>query len=178
MTGTDDKPTPPERRRGHGSPIARKRAARLAAVQALYEIDLAQANTETVLADVLRNRLGWEIDGERYVPADPALLSSIVRGARARRPELDALITAALGAKANPGRLELLIRTILYAGLYELVAHPEISAPIIISEYVDIGHAFFAGSEPGIINGILDHAARRLRTVELAGRLRTGAGAT
>jgi len=163
-----------DKRRGQGSPIARRRAARLAAVQALYEIELAGASTETVLADVVRNRLGWEIDGERYVPADPALLSSIVRGARARRPELDGLIAESLGAKAKPGRLELLIRTILHAGLYELLAHPEVSAAIVISEYVDIGHAFFAGSEPGIINGILDHAARRLRAVELSARVRTG----
>lgn len=166
----------PGRRRGQGSPIARRRAARLAAVQALYEIELAQASTETVLADVLRNRLGWEVDGERYVAADPALLSSIVRGARARRPELESLLNAAQGAKAKPGRMELLIRTILYAGLYELVAHPEVTARIIISEYVDIGHAFFAGREPGMINGILDHAARRLRAVELDGRVSSGHG--
>ncbi len=155
-------------RRGRGSAKARRGAARLAAVQVLYQIELLGAEPEAALAEFLQHRLGHEVDGVSYVAADPPLLSAIVRGVSARRADIDGILSAALDARMPLDRIELLLRAILRAGAFELLAHGDIHPRIILSEYVEIAHAFYQGREPGVINGVLDHVAHRLRAEELS----------
>ncbi len=155
-------------RTGGGSAKARRKAARLGAVQALYQIDLTGAAVETVVGEFVTHRLGEEIDGTKFVAGDPQLFSDIVRGAMHRKAEVDSVLTAALDPRFPIDRLELLLRAILRAGAYEIAVHLDTHPRILISEYVDVGHAFFAGREPAMVNGVLDHVARALRADDLA----------
>lgn len=155
-------------RTGGGSAKARRKAARLAAVQALYQIDLSGTGVETVVGEFVKHRLGEEIDGAKFVAGDPQLFSDIVRGAVHRREEVDGILAKALEPRFQIDRLELLLRAILRAGTYEMFVHNDVHPRILISEYVDVAHAFFAAREPGMVNGVLDHVARALRPDELA----------
>jgi transcription antitermination protein NusB len=157
------------------SPVARpaggtrrRSMARLAAVQALYQIDLSGARPQTVIAEFQRHRLGREIDGEQYGEADPALFADIVTGTTERQADLDRAISAVLTPDWPLERLETVLRAILRAGAYELLARADVPARVAISEYLDIAHAFFAGKEPGLVNGVLDRLARVLRPADFA----------
>jgi len=138
-------------------------AARLAAVQALYQIEVSGASPANVVTEFLRHRLGQEGEGENFGAADDRLFADLVEGASARRDELDRYIIASLTPDWPLERLEIILRAILRAGAYELLARPEVPARVAISEYIDIAHAFFAGKEPGLINAVLDRLARVLR---------------
>ncbi len=165
-------------RTGGGSAKARRKAARLAAVQALYQIDLTggagqgvapdSARVETVVGEFVKHRLGGEIDGVACVPPDPQVFADVVRGAAHRRAEVDPLLAAALAPRHSLDRIEALLRAILRAGGYELFANAGTHPRVLINEYVDVAHAFFGGREPGMVNGVLDHVARALRPDELA----------
>jgi N utilization substance protein B len=137
-------------------------------VQALYQIDLSGTNAESVLGEFIKHRLGHEVDGDTYVAADPQLFSDILRGASARREELDGMLTSCLDATWPVDRLERLTRAILRAGAFELLVHVDTHPRIVISEYVDVAHAFFAGREPAMVNGVLDKLARAIRPDDLA----------
>ena len=152
----------------------RRSVARLAAVQALYQIDLSGTPAEQVIGEFLKHRLGREIDGERYGEADPALFAEIVRGAIERQADLDRAISAALTPDWPLERLETVLRAILRAGAFELMARSDVPAPVAINEYLDIAHAFFAGKEPGLVNGVLDRLAHVLRPGEIADERRGG----
>ncbi|MGH6981061.1 MAG: transcription antitermination factor NusB [Stellaceae bacterium] len=144
--------------------IGRSRA-RLAAVQALYQIDLNDTPVEDVIAE-LRERGD---DEEGFGDADDWLLGDIVRGAVANRDDLDSLLDEMLAPDWNLLRLEAVLRAVLRAGAYELLARLEIPARVVLNEYVDIAHAFFARKEPGMVNGVLDRVGRRLRPDEFHG---------
>ena len=147
---------------------SRRRLARLAAVQALYQLQLNPGiGTEAVIREFVRDRLGREIDGELYGEADVELFADIVRGVASDRERLDETLSAALSEEWPLGRLETILRLILEAGAYELARRPDIPPRVTMSEYVGIAHAFFSGSEPGLANGVLDHLARTLRGTEL-----------
>ena len=146
---------------------ARRSAARLAAVQALYQIELTGAELEPVLGEFVRHRFGAELDGERYVEPEPALFGEIVRGVQARRADLDPMIRSALGAQWTVERLELLLVAILRAGVWELLTQRAVAPRIIMNEYINLTHAFFGGREPGMVNAVLDRVAHVLRSDEL-----------
>jgi N utilization substance protein B len=152
--------------RPRGSAKARRTAARLAAVQCLYQISLADRPAAEAVAEFVEFRIGHEIDGVRFVPADVTLLTAIARGADAARADIDQLIDEAVHPPLERGRLELLLRAILGAGVWELMRHLDLPAPVIISEYVGVAAAFYGGTEPGLINGVLDRIARKLRPYE------------
>ncbi|MGH7038396.1 MAG: transcription antitermination factor NusB [Stellaceae bacterium] len=146
----------------------RRRRARLAAVQALYQLELNRdLKPDTVVAEFARHRLGREIDGEVYGEADAVLFADIVRGTAADRDRLDGEITAVLTEDWPLPRLETVLRAILRAGTYELVHREDIPPRVAISEYTGIAHAFFAGKEPGLANGVLDRLGRVLRGPEM-----------
>lgn len=153
-------------KRPRGSAKARRTAARLAAVQCLYQIALGGRTAAEVVAEFVEFRIGHEIDGATFVPADITLLTAIARGADAERADIDRLIDEAVKPPLERARIELLLRSILVAGVWELKRHLELPAPIIISEYLGITGAFYGGSEPGLINGLLDRIARQLRPHE------------
>jgi N utilization substance protein B len=146
-----------------GSSGRRRTAARLAAVQALYQIDLTNAAVDVVIAEFVKHRLGHEMDGENFGEVDATLFTDIVRGAMERRGDLDRMIGAALTPDWPLERLETVLRAILRAGAYELLARSDVPAPVVISEYLDVTHAFFSNKEPGLVNGVLDRLARTLR---------------
>ncbi|WP_207456156.1 transcription antitermination factor NusB [Azospirillum sp. SYSU D00513] len=156
------------RKTGGGSAKARRKAARLAAVQALYQIEQSGQGVEDVVGEFVKHRLGEEIDGAKFVAGDPQLFADIVRGAAVRRDEVDRILAGALDPKFPVERLELILRAILRAGAYEMFVHADTHPRILISEYVDVAHAFFAGREPAMVNGVLDHVARVLRPDDLA----------
>ncbi len=145
-----------------------KRAARLAAVQALY----GQAQTEATGA-VLDAQLSAYLTDQAHnhtsetaslpAPPDRELFAKIVRGVLADIPELDEMIAKSYTVSSNPARLEDLLRMVLRAGTYELWQHGEIAAPIIINDYVEVTHAYYMGNEPKMINGTLDNLQKRLR---------------
>jgi N utilization substance protein B len=146
----------------------RRSVARLAAVQALYQIELNRGvDPEAVVREFARHRFGQEIDGDQYGEADPALFSDIVRGEVADQERLDETISAALTEEWPLSRLDSVLRAILRAGAYELVHRHDVPPRVSISEYTAIAHAFFVGKEPGLANGVLDRLGRTLRAAEM-----------
>lgn len=140
-----------------------RRAARLAAVQALYEHEVAGTPAEAVLANFLDDRWAAVAGTHRLEDLDAPFLRRLVLGVAEKGSELDADIQGALDKERDVARLEVLLRTILRAGTYELVAIPQIPTNVILNEYVEIAHAFFGGKEPAIVNAVLDRLAIRLR---------------
>lgn len=140
-----------------------RRAARLAAVQALYEREVAGTSAEAVLANFLDNRWAAVAGIHRLEDLDASFLRRLVSGVAEKGGDLDADIQQALDKDRGVERLEVLLRTILRAGTYELVAMPQIPTKVILNEYVDIAHAFFGGKEPAIVNAVLDRLAARVR---------------
>ena len=148
--------------------------ARLAAVQALYQIELTSADPGAVVSEFLAHRLGREIDGDQYAEADRGYFADLVKGCSERREDVDGIVAAALPPDWPLPRLESVLRAILRAGTYELLARSDVPARVAINEYVEIAHAFFSGKEPGMVNGVLDRIARTLREAELSGTGRDG----
>jgi len=145
-----------------------RRVARLAAVQALYQLELNPGRgADAVVREFIRERLGREIDGDLYGEADAELFADIVRGVTGDRERLDETVSAALSEEWPLGRLDTILRLILEAGAYELARRPDIPPRVTMSEYVGIAYAFFTGKEPGLANGVLDRLARALRAAEL-----------
>ncbi len=150
----------------------RRSAARLAAVQALYELELVGAEADPVIREFLEKR--WVMDDEGddagaapLAEPDSELLGCIVRGVWSDRAELDAALGGALAKEWPLERLEALLRAILRAGAFELKSLGEVPPRVVISEYVDVTHAFFDGKQAGLVNGVLDRLARTLRPREL-----------
>jgi transcription antitermination protein NusB len=146
----------------------RRSVARLAAVQALYQLEVNPgADPEAVVREFARHRFGREIDGEQYGEADPTLFADVVRGAAKDLERLDATISGVLMDDWPLSRLDAVLRAILRAGAYELVHRRDIPPRVSISEYTMVAHAFFAGKEPGLANGVLDKLGRSLRPVDM-----------
>lgn len=162
---SDPKPTPRDAR-----PANQRGAARLAAVQALYQMDVSGAGALEVVAEYEAHRLGRDIDGHVYRQADAAWFRSIVSGVVAEQRHLDPMIRSALTANWPLSRLDTLLRAILRAGTYELTSRRDVPTAVIVSEYVDIAKAFFEEEEPKIVNAVLDRLARRIRTDQPDGK--------
>lgn len=158
--------------RGSESAINRRSAARLAAVQALYQMQLGGASVDEAIAQFtgFKSRPPTADDGDDApMPApDPGLFGAIVRGVSAERERLDEMIGGALTTDWTVERLQILVRLILEAGAFELTARPDVPPRVAINEYVNLAHAFFDGAEPGLINGVLDAIAKAHRGDEMA----------
>ena len=141
-------------------------AARLAAVQALYQMDLAATPLHEILAEFESHWIGREVEGEQYLPAEAAFFRDIVGGVVADQRKLDPMIDDALAKGWPLKRIEALLRAILRAGAYELDKRSDIPARVIVSEYVDVARAFVEQTETGMVNAVLDQIARRLRAAE------------
>src|SRR5437870_2346901 len=146
----------------------RRSVARLAAVQAVYQLELNPGvEPESVVREFARHRFGHEIDGDQYAEADPVLFADVVRGVAADQEQLDSAISAALTPDWPLPRLDSVLRAILRAGAYELAHRLDVPPRVSISEYTAVAYAFFAGKEPGLANGVLDALARSWRAAEL-----------
>lgn len=153
-------------RRGGPGP---RRAARMAAVQALYQMELGGGNADQVISEFHRHRLGKEIEGQSFGEADRELFAELVRGVAVGVVDLDSIIAACLSEEWKVERLEAVLRAILRAGAYELTERHDVPPRVVITEYVDLADAFFAGKEPALVNGVLDCVARAIRPEELGG---------
>jgi transcription antitermination protein NusB len=152
--------------------ILARQAGRLAAVQALYQLDVLDLTPDAVLKDFISGRQGGvaivedpATNQEQFVQlaeADSELLVDIVRCVENRSSEVDAMMTGALSAEWPAERLEIIVRSILRAAISELLVRADIPARVTISEFVDVAHAFYPGPEPRMVNAVLDRVARAL----------------
>ena len=143
-------------------------AARLAAVQALYQMDLAGSGLNEILSEFESHWLGREVEGDEYLPAEAAHFRAVVGGVVADQRRLDPMIDQALAATWPLKRIEAILRSVLRAGAYELDKRRDIPARVVVSEYVDVAHAFVERDETGMVNAVLDQLARQMRAGEFA----------
>jgi N utilization substance protein B len=139
-------------------------AARLAAVQALYQQDMEQTPLPLLLREFHEHRLGATIEDVEYADAEVDFFDDIVSGVDARGAELDALIAGKLAEGWSLARLDRPMRQILRAGSYELVARIDVPTASVITEYVDVAHAFYDKKEAAFVNGLLDAVAKEVRS--------------
>ncbi len=144
----------------------RRGAARLAAVQALYQMDIAGTDLTDILAEFESHWLGGEVEGSKYLPAEAAFFRDIVGGVVAGQRKLDPMIDEALQKGWPLKRIEALLRAILRAGAFELEQRKDVPARVVVSEYVDVANAFVDRDETGMVNAVLDALARKLRASE------------
>lgn len=149
-------------------PANQRGAARLAAVQALYQMDVGGATLPEVLAEFEVHRLGKELDGEQYRDADAAFFREIVGGVVGRQRKLDPAIDAALQSDWTLPRIDTTLRAILRSGAFELAERRDVPAKVVITEYVDVAKAFFDADATAMVNAVLDTLARKLRPAEFA----------
>jgi transcription antitermination protein NusB len=138
-------------------------AARLAAVQALYQMEMEGTPLAKLLHEFHEHRLGATIEDDTYAEAEIDFFDDVVAGVDARRAEIDALIAARLAEGWSLERLDRPMRAILRTGAYELIARPDVPVATVITEYVDVAHAFFDKRETGFVNGLLDAIAKEAR---------------
>lgn len=141
-------------------PANQRSAARLAAVQALYQMEIGRQPLEDTLAQFNAHHLGREIEGEQYLPADADFFRQIVAGVIKRQLDIDPSIDNALTGDWPISRIDATLRAILRAGAFELLGRRDIPARVVITEYVDIARAFYEDDAPGMVNGVLDTIAR------------------
>lgn len=147
----------------HNDARQARAAARLAAVQALYQHAMEGTPQAKLLDEFHMHRLGAEIDDDQYADAEVAFFDDVVRGVLARKDEIDSAIAGKLAQGWSLRRLDRTMHQILRAGAWELMARADVPTPSVISEYVDVAHAFFEAREAKFVNGLLDAIARDVR---------------
>jgi transcription antitermination protein NusB len=147
----------------------KRSAARLAASQALYQMEITGKGLDEILAEFEAHWIGQEIEGDAYTPADPAFFRDVVSGVLHDQETIDRGIDDTLAEGWPLKRVEALMRAILRAAFYELRNRPDVPARVAVTEYVDVAAAFFGPEESGMINAVLDALARQTRPAEFAG---------
>lgn len=156
-----------------GAPRPRS-VARMAAVQALYQMDLAGTDVSEVIDEFVSVRFRDAATGadEEASPdgletADAQFFSDILKGVVRRQRDIDPLVDQQLATGWRLVRVDSILRAILRAGVFELMERPDVPARVIINEYINVAHAFFSEDEPRVVNGVLDRIAHKLRIAEL-----------
>ena len=162
MTGAKKIATP---KTGNGK-ANRRGAARLAAVQALYQMEIAGAGINDIFAEFESHWLGSEVEGDKYLPAEAAFFKDIVSGVVRDQIKLDPLLDDSLNKGWPLKRIDAILRAILRAGAYELEHRKDVPARVVVKEYVDVANAFVDGEETGLVNAVLDQIARHFRASE------------
>jgi N utilization substance protein B len=144
-------------------------AARLLAVQALYQVVVGDQSARDVLREFLQHRIDEDIEGLKHTSVNRELLTELVEGVAKTADELDDMIAAVLDEDWTLDRLEILLHALLRAATFELAERLEVPARVVISEYVDLANAFFDGRETAFVNGLLDRLAHVLRAEEFGG---------
>lgn len=145
------------------SPKAKSLSARLLAVQALYQKTQSNQALKSVYQEYMEHRTGGAQDGHELVEPDGALFKQILFGVEERFVELDAILSANLQKDASDRHVEPLLKAVLMCGVYEIMVQHEIDVPILINDYLNVGHAFYEKNEVALINGVLDSVAKALR---------------
>ena len=145
-------------------PANQRGAARLAAVQALYQMDVGRQTLEDTLSQFSAHMLGREVEGEQYLPADADFFKQIVTGVIRSQLDIDPTIDKALSNDWPVGRIDATLRAILRAAAFELLRRRDIPAGVVITEYVDIAKAFYEDDAPGMVHAVLDAIAKQVAT--------------
>lgn len=153
---------------GQPKPQSRRQAARLAAVQALYQWQEGQDQPADIIEQFLKVRTGEMGEAGMRRDADKPLFKDVVEGTASHKDELEKTVTGALAENWTWGRIDRLVRAILMAGAYELVHRRDVPPKVAINEYVEIAHAFYDQGEATFVNSVLDRVARQERATELA----------
>jgi N utilization substance protein B len=146
----------------------RRSAARLAATQALYQMEVTEKGLDDILAEFEAHWIGQEIEGDAYNPAEIAFFRDLVSGVLRDQVAIDRAVDAVLEKGWPLRRVEALMRAILRAASYELHSRTDVPARVAVTEYVDVAAAFFGPEESGMINAVLDALARQTRPAEFA----------
>lgn len=146
-------------------PLQPRRAARLAAVQAIYQMELTGLDSEAVIAEFVEHRFGCD-EFRALGKPDVEFFGELVRGVPLRQDEIDRAIAKSLSADWKLSRVDSILRAILRTAVYEFIARRDIAVRIVIDQYVDVAHAFFEGEEPAFVNAALDKIGRRKRARE------------
>lgn len=143
--------------------VAARRAARLGAVQATYQMDLGGTPSEEVIDEFVDHRLGQELEGDLYNEADIEHFTNLIRGVVTDQVRIDRTIEDGLAGGWTMTRIDSTLRAILRCGIFELINMTDIPAPVIVNEYIDLSKAFFEGPEPKFVNGLMDRVAKAVR---------------
>lgn len=174
MVTTSDDNGAPGKAPGERRALSARGMARLAAVQALYQMDVARTDARVVIEEFTLHRFRGAAEKVHYDRTDEAFFTDLVLGVVAKQREVDPLIATHLAKGWRLARIDSILRAILRGAAYEMQARPDVPVKVVINEYVDIAHAFFGGEEPGVVNGILDSIARDVRAGEIKDRRLTG----
>ena len=137
--------------------------ARLAAVQALYQMEVSSAGAEAVIREFSEHRFDRDIEDMTLAGADEAFFADLVRGVVAHQGEVDKAVVRRLAQNWRLERIDATVRAILRAGAFELAHRPDVPTEVVIDEYVELAKSFFEGPEPGFVNGALDGVAQDVR---------------
>ncbi|HEU4660033.1 MAG TPA: transcription antitermination factor NusB [Pseudolabrys sp.] len=151
-----------------GRKANRRGAARLAAVQALYQMDVAGTGLNEIFAEFESHWIGREVEGEQYLPAEAAFFRDIVSGVVREQRVLDPRIDEALQKSWPLKRVESVLRAVLRAGVYELEYRRDVPARVVVAEYADVAAAFAGRDETGMVNAVLDQLGRSIRPAEFS----------
>lgn len=149
----------------------KRSAARLAAVQALYEMEMSGKGVAEAVAEFEAHWIGREVDGVEFKPAEAPFFRDLVAGVVQEQRLVDQKVDTALAKGWPLVRVEAVLRAIMRCGAFELVRRTDVPARVVISEYVDVAHAFYDGDEPGMVNAVLDSIGRDVRADELSKRV-------
>ncbi|MGP9822809.1 transcription antitermination factor NusB [Salinarimonas sp. NSM] len=152
--------------KGKPNRAAARAAARLAAVQALYQMDVSGKGVVDALAEFEAHWIGREVEGVEAAPSDLDFFRDILQGVVREQRPIDVKVDTALAAKWPLKRVEAVLRAILRAGAYELMFRKDVPARVAITEYVDVAHGFYGEDEPGLVNAVLDAVAHEVRADE------------
>lgn len=148
------------------APHEGRSAARLAALQALYQLEMTGNAPEEVVREFIQHRFGRDPETGETIPHDQVFFSDIVHGVLKHQVEIDRSVARSLASGWTLSRIDSILRALLRAGTYELVARRDVPAKVVIDEYVELARDFFAGEEPAFVNAVLDRLAHRKRAVE------------
>ncbi len=147
-------------------PLAPRTAARVAAVQALYQMDMAATDLNAVIGEFEAFRFGPDAEDQTLASADRDFFRSLIRGVVRRQREIDPMIDQQLAEGWRLTRIDSILRAVLRVATLELIERKDVPARVVITEYVNTAHAFLGEEEPRVVNGVLDKLARRLRVDE------------
>jgi transcription antitermination protein NusB len=146
------------------APRQARSVARLAAVQALYQMEVSSAGAEAVIREFSDHRFDRDVEDMTLASADEQFFADLVRGVVREQKRIDAAITRRLAQGWRLERLDATVRAILRAGAFELADRPDVPTEVVIDEYVELAKSFFEGPEPGFVNGALDAVAQDVRS--------------
>ena len=147
-----------------GNRIQPRSVARLAAVQALYQMEVSGVGVDAVVREFSEHRFDRDVDGEQMAAADETFFAELAKGVVAHQAQIDQAVVKRLASGWRLDRLDATARAVLRAGAFELMHRPDVPTEVVIDEYVEIAKSFFEGPEAGFINGALDAIARDART--------------